>query len=309
MMCLTATATDRVGRDIISTLGVNPQKLRRFSMTTSRPNLHYEIRFKSDDRDQYEDFITWLRSVHTRRRVGHRADELKALNTRIDNVSGIIYVPYRRDCEELAARLVSDGIGAKPFHAGLSTDNKDDHLQGWVSNRIGYDVVVATTAFGMGIDKDNVRFVIHWSIPKSFEGYYQEAGRAGRDGKASLCILYYGREDRDRVGSMMARDLERQSRGRRGSDDGAGRAAADPQTSGRAKSFQALVNYCESTNMCRHKAICAYFGESATPPCDYACDWHKDAIALVKRKDADLASEEWCSTQRQNGAYTVDEYD
>lgn len=278
-------------------------------MTTSRPNLHYEVRFKSDDHDQYDDFIKWLRSVHARRRNGDRAAELTASNIRPDNVSGIIYVPYRRDCEDLAARLISDGIGAKPFHAGLTTDQKDAHLHGWVDNRIGYDVIVATTAFGMGIDKNNVRFVIHWSIPKSFEGYYQEAGRAGRDGKASLCIMYYGREDRDRVGSMMARDIDRQSRGRRGSDEGVSRGASDPKSTSRAKSFQSLVNYCESTNTCRHKAICAYFGESITPVCDYACDWHKDAAALVKRKDTDLVTEEFCSTQRQTGAYAVDEYD
>lgn len=309
IICLTATATERVGRDIISTLGLNPHNLKRFAMTTSRPNLHYEVRFKSDDRDQYDNFIKWLRGVHARRRTGDRAAELTASNTRLDNVSGIIYVPFRRDCEDLAARLISDGIGAKPFHAGLTSEQKDDHLQGWVDNRVGYDVVVATTAFGMGIDKDNVRFVIHWSIPKSFEGYYQEAGRAGRDGKASLCIMYYGREDRDRVGSMMARDIERQSRGRRNSEESVSQSAANPQKTGRAKSFQSLVSYCESTNVCRHKAICAYFGESTIPVCDYACDWHKDAVALVKRKDANLASEEWCSTQRQNGAYVADEYD
>ena len=176
-------------------------------MTTSRPNLHYEIRFKSDEEDHYSDFLSWLKAAHARRAANpERASQLASQNQRTDQVSGIIYTLFRKDCESLAARLRTDGIGAKAYHAGLSHAERNDALNGWVENKQGYDVVVATTAFGMGIDKENVRFVVHWQIPKSFEGFYQEAGRAGRDGKASVCILYYGREDRDRAANMMARD-------------------------------------------------------------------------------------------------------
>ena len=217
IMCLTATATARVREDIISTLSLNKTTLKTFTMTTARPNLHHEVRFKSDDQDHFDSFLSWLLEVYNRRKSSpERLAQLEKFGERVDAVSGIIYTLFRTDCENLASRLRNKGIGAKPYHAGLSNVEKEEHLDGWVNGKIGYDVIVATTAFGMGIDKDNVRFVCHWQLPKSFEGFYQEAGRAGRDGKASICIMvcfqipklrgvllnhdeqYYSREDRDR---------------------------------------------------------------------------------------------------------------
>ncbi|KAF2847976.1 ATP-dependent DNA helicase [Plenodomus tracheiphilus IPT5] len=309
VICLTATATARVRDDIIKTLALNPQKLRMFRMTTSRPNLHYEVRFKSEEGgDHYDDFLTWLRAAHARRADNAaRASQLASSHQRSTNVPGIIYTLFRRDCENLAARLRADGIGAKPYHAGLPHTERADALSGWVANKEGYDVVVATTAFGMGIDKENVRFVVHWQIPKSFEGFYQEAGRAGRDGKASVCILYYGREDRDRASNMLAKDTARQSGGTSKKD--ANLTAQQGMLMNRAKSLQTLVEYCEKTDSCRHMLIAKYFGDEEIPGCDFACDWCKDAEALVRRKEGGLASEEWCSTQRAEGRYNVDEYD
>ncbi|KAF2233909.1 ATP-dependent DNA helicase [Viridothelium virens] len=301
LIALTATATSRVRNDVIETLGLDRRTVRVFNGTVARPNLHFEVRFKNDDSDIYDDFVTWLRAAHARRKQPSRAAELQNRGERPDGVSGIIYTLFRRDCEALAARLCNDRVGARPYHAGLSSDLKDDYLKGWVDNKEGYDVIVATTAFGMGIDKENVRFVVHWQIPKSFEGYYQEAGRAGRDGKASVCMIYYGREDRDRAASLMARDV---------SGRGAAANADAMQTmQSRAQSLQALVEYCENTNTCRHKIIANYFGDESTPQCEWACDWHKDKNDLKRRKEDGLASEEWCSTQRQSGAYAMDEYD
>ena len=305
VLCCTATATRRVRDDIIETLALDPQKVKVFTMSTSRPNLHYEVRFKSDEDDHYDNFLVWIRATHKRRaQNAARAAELAARAERASNVSGIIYTLYRKDCEILASRLAADGIGAKPYHAGLSNAEKDDHLHGWVANKEGYDVIVATTAFGMGIDKENVRFVVHWQIPKSFEGFYQEAGRAGRDGKASICILYYSREDRDRAASLMAREQSRKQ-----SAKGNHGGGVDASWRNRAESLQALVNYCENVKSCRHALIAGYFGDSGTPECDWACDWHKDASALAKRKEDGLASEEWCATQRQTGGYEYDDYD
>ena len=303
MLCCTATATERVRNDIIQTLGLDRSNIKLFVMTTSRPNLHYEIRFKTDDEDHYDDFLSWLRAVHKRRRTNEsRVAELAARKERPDNVSGIIYTLFRKDTEMLASRLTQDGIGSKPYHAGLSNEHKEDHLSGWVANKPGYDVIVATTAFGMGIDKENVRFVVHWQVPKSFEGFYQEAGRAGRDGKASVCILYYSREDRDRAASLMARDQSRRPKGE-------ARGAPGESLINRAKSLQSLINYCESTTKCRHATIAEYFGDTEIPECQWACDWHKDRKDLATRKSKGLASEEWCSTQREAGAYDYDDYD
>lgn len=287
IICLTATATARVRQDVINTLGLTESRLKVFTMTTNRKNLHYEVRFKCDDQEHYPDFLRWIKGVHKRRAEDPvRRAELMSNNERLDNFSGIIYTLFRQDCEDLAARLRADGIGARPYHAGLLSKEKNETLHRWVNNEPGYDVIVATTAFGMGIDKENVRFVVHWQIPKSFEGYYQEAGRAGRDGKASLCIMYYSREDRDRAFNRIQKDSK---------------ALANLEA--RVKTLQALIEFCEDTDTCKHALICKYFGEKETPECDYACDWHKSASELKRAKMNGLASEEWVSTQRDTGQF------
>jgi bloom syndrome protein/3-oxo-5-alpha-steroid 4-dehydrogenase 1 len=228
--------------------------------------------------------------VYARRADPARKPELDAAHERVSNVPGIIYTISRDECESLAAALRCDDIGARPFHAKLSKEVKEETLARWIANEPGWDIIVATTAFGMGIDKENVRFVVHWRLPKSFEGYYQEAGRAGRDGKASYCFLYYAREDRDRVCNMLMRG-------------GRGQGQGEQNRQARVQSLNRLVGYCEDTGACRHATICKYFGEEKVPECDYACDWHKDPAGLKKRMRAGLASEEWVSTQREEGMY------
>lgn len=288
IICLTATATPRVRQDVISTLGLSEKDMQVFTMTTSRKNLHYEVRFKDDEKDHFDNFLSWLQGIHKRRSENpERRAELEAKKERLDNVSGIIYTLYRKDCEFLAARLRSHNIGAKPYHAGLTNAEKTETLTRWVNNDAGFDIIVATTAFGMGIDKENVRFVVHWQLPKSFEGYYQEAGRAGRDGKASICMMYYSREDRDRAFNMLSRDNRKENL----------------NLEARLKSLTALVAYCEETDTCRHRLISRYFAETEVPECDFACDWHKDVKALKRAKKEGLASEEWISTQNDMGRF------
>ncbi|KAK3344866.1 P-loop containing nucleoside triphosphate hydrolase protein [Neurospora tetraspora] len=299
VMCLTATANDQVRRDVLTTLGLDktPGKLKIFGMTAHRPNLHLEVRFTSDEaNDRYDDFVTWLKGVYDRRAAADRKAELDATGQRVENVPGIIYTISRDEVESLAAALRHDGIGARPFHAKLPNQMKEETLAKWIANEPGYDIIVATTAFGMGIDKENVRFVVHWRLPKSFEGYYQEAGRAGRDGNASYCFLYYSREDRDRVCNLVMREPVSKNSG----SDGINNKQA------RQESLSRLVAYCEDTSSCRHAAICRYFGETQVPECDYTCDWHKDPQGLKRRMARGLASEEWVSTQREEGMY--DEY-
>jgi bloom syndrome protein/3-oxo-5-alpha-steroid 4-dehydrogenase 1 len=290
IMCLTATANGQVRQDVLSTLGLDrdPGNLRIFSMTAHRPNLHLEIRYTSDEADdRFSDFVHWLQGVYTRRRDPARQPELEAARERVENVPGIIYTTSRDECESLAVALRHQGIGARPFHAKLTKESKEETLARWIANEPGWDIIVATTAFGMGIDKENVRFVVHWRLPKSFEGYYQEAGRAGRDGNASYCFLYYSREDTQRAVNMVARDAPKEC----------GNKEA------REESLQRLIGYCENTTGCRHATICHYFGEIEVPACDYACDVCKDPVGVRKKKERGLASEEWVSTQR------FDDYD
>ncbi|CEJ82232.1 Putative Bloom syndrome protein [[Torrubiella] hemipterigena] len=290
IMCLTATANPQVRDDIVRVLGLDPspEKTKTFLMSPQRGNLHLEIRYTRDEDDnRLADFVDWLRDVYGRRRMEPRKSELQELGERPESVPGIIYTISRDECESLAAALRNEGIGARPFHAKLAKEVKEDTLNRWIANEPGYDIIVATTAFGMGIDKNNVRFVVHWRIPKSFEGYYQEAGRAGRDGNASYCFLYYSREDLERVQRMVKGDR-----------------SANLNSDVRMRSLQALAVYCENTSSCRHAEICQYFGEAAAPAaCDYACDWHKDAENLKERFRQGLASEEWVSTQAMQGTY------
>ena len=225
---------------------------------------------------------------------------------RPDAVSGIIYVSYRSECDSLSARLRSHNIGAAAYHAGLSTLERASCQQKWLENAPSFDIIVATTAFGMGIDKHDVRFVVHWTLPKSFEGYYQEAGRAGRDGKAALCMLFYSREDRDRVGYRIAQGTNIYGK------EGQVARNKEAQLKSRAASFQELVKYCEQTDRCRHVVIGEFFGEKDVQACDKACDFcfvRPGEPSLKKRKEQGLSSEEWVSTQRDRGDFYGDGYD
>lgn len=302
-MCLTATATPSVRASIISTLSLDPANLRTFSTTTSRPNLHYEVRFSSDASDtRFHQFVTWLSAIHCRRANDPtRKLELTTASARPNAFSGIIYVSMRSDCEALASRLRLHNIGAAPYHAGLSALDRSTCEQNWIANAPGYDVIVATTAFGMGIDKQDVRFVVHWSIPKSFEGYYQEAGRAGRDGKAAICMIFYSREERDRVAWRVGKDC--------GCAIDVGKSchpvpeyASSRRTrlESRARSFETLISYCEEVEKCRHQLISEFFEEKEVPVCDFACDICKDTNALLDRKREGLAIEDHISTHHDN---------
>lgn len=215
VIALTATATDKVRTDIKKSLGITDA--REFRSSFNRPNLYYEVRQKTKDIDRQ--IIKFIK---------HNAGK-----------SGIVYCISRKKVEELAAVLQANEIKAAPYHAGLDSATRSQTQDDFLMERI--DVIVATIAFGMGIDKPDVRFVIHYDIPKSLEGYYQETGRAGRDGGEGLCIAFYAYQDLQKLEKFME-----------------GKPVAE-QDIGR-QLLQETAAYAESS-VCRRKLLLHYFGE------------------------------------------------
>ncbi len=215
LMALTATATDRVRADIIAQLRLRDPGV--YVASFNRPNLNYQVEPKHE---AYARLLAFLRER--------------------DGQAGIVYCGTRRATETLASRLSADGVPALPYHAGLESDVRAEHQERFLRDEVR--VICATIAFGMGVDKPNIRFVVHHDLPKNIEGYYQETGRAGRDGDPADCLLLFGRGDQTR----QERFIDEKA-------DARERQIAREQ-------LERLVAFAES-EACRRKELLAYFGE------------------------------------------------
>ena len=240
VIALTATATDKVRTDIKKRLGIADAK--EFKSSFNRANLYYEIRPKMKDVDRQ--IIMFIRQ--------HPGQ------------SGIIYCLSRKKVEELAEILKANEIKAAPYHAGLDSATRSQTQDDFLMEKI--DVIVATIAFGMGIDKPDVRFVIHYDIPKSLEGYYQETGRAGRDGGEGICIAFYARKDLKKLEKFMEnKPVAEQDIGR--------------------QLLQETAAYAESS-VCRRKMLLHYFGEEYLEDNCHNCDNCLHPKNKIEAKDA-----------------------
>lgn len=252
VMALTATATADARKQIASTLKLKNPKV--FSTSVNRTNTHYEVNYVEDPTERLRRIIRFLKTYKKRIESVYGREKVPYPGC------GLIYCRSRATTEQVAEQLRDSGIGAYAYHAKLEADEKERVMNRWLEGDPDYMVVVATIAFGMGVDKPDTRFVIHFDMPQNIEQFSQQAGRAGRDGKACLSILYYSLQGRN-LGVRFAR------------------------TEQEIESLKALALYGETITKCRHLSLASYFEQVPDNPqewCEFACDICKSQRKVQK---------------------------
>ncbi|AOA61745.1 DNA helicase [Komagataella phaffii CBS 7435] len=232
VMALTATANEHVVMDIVHNLGLN--KPQCFKQSFNRTNLFYKVQVKTKT---------------------HLDEITNMINGQYRNQTGIIYCHSKNSCEQTSARLIQNGIKCSFYHAGMTTEDRFAVQSAWQSDKIR--VICATIAFGMGIDKPDVRFVIHLTVPRTLEGYYQETGRAGRDGNHSDCIMFYSYRDVRTLQTMIQKDVD----------------LTRENKENHLNKLRKVIQYCENGTDCRRQQVLQYFNENFDKKdCQKQCD-------------------------------------
>lgn len=252
-LALTATAPLKVREDVLENLGFKNPSI--FQVSCFRHNLYYDIIYKNSIRD---DFIE-LKNFIDKCLSNEMSMELKGH----EKPCAIVYCRKKDTTESVALGLRKQGLACKAFHSGLKTSEKEKVQNEWMDGTIS--VIVATISFGMGIDKAQVRVVVHWDISQNIAAYYQESGRAGRDGKKSYCRLYYDRDEVKTIMFILNQDLSKCK------DEKSDKYL---RAKNAIKEFGKIVDHCESA-ACRHLLFTKYFGDK-DPKCDSMCDYCKN---------------------------------
>ncbi|XP_054463002.1 ATP-dependent DNA helicase Q5 [Anoplopoma fimbria] len=277
-LALTATAPKNVQEDVVQSLRMRSPL--SFVTPVFRSNLHYDVIFRELLPNPYLHLYAFIQK-----------------SLALDSGSkgqgcGIVYCRTREGCETVAHQLTKLGVLSKPYHAGLSAGDRTDSQNEWMQGKVL--VIVATISFGMGVDKANVRFVAHWNLAKSLASYYQESGRAGRDGLPSSCRTYYSPKDKEQMNFLIRKEVARKQE-KRGSAKEADKASITD--------FDAMVSFC-AQEACRHATISKFFGN--TPPnCAGACDFCQNpkAVRAQLERAAVLSTKTGAQSQEATGPF------
>ncbi|XP_038552693.1 ATP-dependent DNA helicase Q5 [Micropterus salmoides] len=277
-LALTATAPKNVQEDIIQSLRL--RSALSFVTPVFRSNLHYDVIFRELLPNPYVHLHAFIQKALT-----------------LDSGSygqgcGIVYCRTREGCETVAYQLTKLGVLAKPYHAGLKAGDRTEAQNEWMQGKVL--VIVATISFGMGVDKANVRFVAHWNLAKSLASYYQESGRAGRDGLPSSCRTYYSAKDKEQINFLIRQEVARKQEKRGSAKETDKTAITD---------FEAMVSFCAQEG-CRHATISKFFGDK-TPNCAGACDYCRNpkAVRAQLERAAALSTKIEAQSKEPKGAF------